>query len=124
MNHCQFNITTGECLAKDGGGQVNLLPQYRHRMALSRMGSAQNGHGIMGASCAVLAGFGLAGAGLAGGWTVGRIRIQMKEKSPNRSPISTHPTTLRFLLDATTPQKTGQKMNQNRAATISMELLR
>lgn len=41
--------------------QSSLLPQYRHRMAFFLMGSAQNGHGTMGASCAGLVGFGVAG---------------------------------------------------------------
>ena len=104
-------------------GYVSLLPQKRHRMACFLMGSAQNGQGLMDASCAVLAGSVLVSDGLAAGWTVGRSRTQIRAKIPRMSPPNTQPTTLRFLFEATIPQKIGQKTSHKMMTSSIMASL-
>ena len=53
------------------------------------------------------------------GLIVGRSKTQIRAKIPRMSPPITQPTTLRFLLEATMPQKSGQKMS-HRMTTSSI----
>ena len=87
------------------------------------MGSAQNGQGLMDASCSVLVGLVLVSDGLAAGWTVGRSKTQIRAKIPRISPPNTQPQTLRFLFEATIPQNRGQKMNHKMTTSSIMRFL-
>lgn len=83
------------------------------------MGSAQYGQGV---NCGV----GVVGVvetvvvGVVADSAVGKSKIMIRAKIPRISPPHTQPKTLRFLLEATIPQKMGQKMNHNKMNSTSI----
>ena len=74
-------------------------------MAACLMFSAQNGQSLLNPVW----------VGLVVGWVDGSSATHMSPKTPIANPARTQPITLRFLLDATIPQKIGQKMNHKTA---------
>lgn len=81
------------------------------------MDSAKNGQGV---NCDV----GVVMVGVVARLIGGRSKTQIRAKTPRMSPPNTQPTTLRSLLEATIPQKMGQKMNHSRKNNTSiMDLL-